>query len=173
MVVGVVKRPIGLAGEAFVHPDPDLAEAFAVGATYALRTPAGGDAGTVVVRRAREHDGRQVLAFDGRDDRETVDALREHHLVRPARAEDLSTDERWADDVRGAAVWSAGTRRGTVADVLDGHAHDYLVVALDGGGEALVPCVEALVTIGPDEVEVADLPGLLAAAGSGRPPYEA
>lgn len=158
----MVKRPIGLAGEAFVHPDPDLAEDFTVGARYLLRTPAGAEAGTVTVRRARDHDGRQVLAFEGHDDLQAVQELREHRLVRRSAPEDLADDERWADDVRGLPVTSAGRRRGTVSDVLDGHAHDYLVVTLEEGGRALVPCVEALVTLRRDHVEVADLEGLLA-----------
>jgi 16S rRNA processing protein RimM len=157
VTVGVVRKPFGLHGEVFVHPDPDVGDEFPVGARYRV---AGRDA--VTVRESWLHKGLRVVRFDGVEDRDAAAALRDVVLSREASADDLDEDAYWADDLVGRPVVDPGGRRlGTLAGVADGTAHDYLVLTATDGREVLVPAVEELVTVERDRLVVRPVPGLL------------
>jgi 16S rRNA processing protein RimM len=158
VVAGVVRRPFGLRGQVFVHPDPDLGDEFPPGATYRTAD------GPLTVGESMLHRGLRVVRFAGVEDREAAAALRNRILERDAAADDLDADDGsafWTDQVLGKPVTSpAGAALGTVADLRDGAAHDYLVVAAPDGREVLVPAVAELVEVTPDGVVVQSLPGL-------------
>ncbi|MPZ73973.1 MAG: 16S rRNA processing protein RimM [Nitriliruptorales bacterium] len=157
VVVGVVGKPLGLAGELFVRPDPDLEYLVEPGDVFET---AGGV--TLVVAAAREHSGRQVMRFEGVQTRDAAEALR-GTVLRVARNRiPLAEDAFWSDELLGREVTDdSGDVVGVIEATLDGAAHDYLVVARPDGGEVLVPAVAELVDVGPDRIVVRPLPGLL------------
>jgi 16S rRNA processing protein RimM len=102
-----------------------------------------------------------VVRFVGVEGRDAALALRGVRLeVDPASiASDV--DAIWADELLGREVVDAGGALvGVVDGVLDGAAHDYLVVARADGGELLIPAVEELVDL-TDPVVIHGPPGLV------------
>lgn len=159
VAVGIVGKPLGLRGEVYVQPDPDLEVEFPAGAVY--------DAGdrTLAVVASRLHGNRRVVRFDGVETREAAEALRGHVLTVDRDEVDLDEDAFWADDILGRDVVTAdGEHVGTVAGLADGAAHDYLVVVSAGGEELLVPAVAELVEVTGGRIVVQPLPGLLGEA---------
>lgn len=162
VAVGVVGKPLGLGGEVYVQPDADLDEEFPPGARFAA------DEGVLTVASSRLHGNRRVVRFEGVDTREAAEALRGRVLTVERGEVVLDEDAFWADDLVGRdVVTPGGDHVGTVAGVADGPAHDYLVVARDGGEDALVPAVDDLVEVTAERVIVQPLPGLLGEAEEG------
>jgi 16S rRNA processing protein RimM len=180
LVVGRVLRPHGVRGELTVQVLSDAPERFAPGAELGVGDPDGpGPLRPVVVRSARLHQGRLLLGLEGVEDRTAAEPLRGAWLSIPvAAARPLGPDEFWPHQLVGLAVVDRqGRRRGRVADVVPGAAHDLLAVELtegsgepqggapvnQAGGIALVPAVAALVTVELDagRVLVDAVPGLL------------
>src|SRR5688572_121755 len=157
VVVGVIGKPIGLAGEVFVRPDPDLEYAAEVGDAFEVAAGR-----TLVAAAVREHSGRQVMRFEGITSREGAEELRGIVLRVPREQIPLEEDAFWSTDLLGREVTDdAGEVVGVVESTLDGAAHDYLVIARPDGGEVLVPAVADLVEVGPDRIVVHAVPGLL------------
>lgn len=156
VAVGVVGKALGLRGEVYVRPDPDVEHDFAPGQEY----PA--DPAALVVASSRLHSGRQVVQFEGVTDRDAADLLRGTILTVPRDDVDLDEDAYWSADLIGREVVDdAGDLVGVVEQTRDGFAHDYLVVARPDGGEVLVPAVEELVEVTDDRVVIHAIPGLL------------
>lgn len=125
--VGRVDRPHGLRGEVLVSLVTNRTERLQVGAELQAAGAA------LVVRRARRHDGRWLVTFEGYDDRDAVEGLRGTVLL-AAPLEDPT--ELWVHRLIGAeVVCNAGVARGRVIAVQANPASDLLV--LDSG--ALVP----------------------------------
>jgi 16S rRNA processing protein RimM len=160
VVVGVVSKAFGIRGDVYVHPDPDVAEDFPAGRSYTATR--GHEERSLVVAASHLHSGRRVVRFEGVTDRNTAEALRGFLLRVPADAVALDEDTFWSGDILGAEVVDdAGGIVGVVEGVLDGPAHDYLVIARPDGGEVLVPAVADLVDVQPQRVVVHAIPGLL------------
>jgi len=156
VAVGAVGKPLGLRGEVYVHPDPDLGEEFPPGASY---TVAGR---SLTVAASRMHGNRRVVRFEGVDSREAAGALRGAVVSVDRESVGLDVDVFWADELLGRDVVTAGGEPvGVLVGVADGAAHDYLVVARDGGDDLLVPAVDELVEVTADRIVVQPLPGLL------------
>lgn len=156
-IVGVIGKPLGLKGEVFVRPDPDVAHDFAAGETFAVE---GGRELTVAA--SRSHSGRLVLRFAGVDTREQVEELRGTVLEVSRNEVALDDDTFWNDDLLGREVVDdTGELVGVLEATMDGAAHDYLVVARPDGAEVLIPAVAELVEITPVEIVVKAIPGLL------------
>jgi 16S rRNA processing protein RimM len=156
VIVGVIAKPLGLKGEVFVRPDPDVAHTFAAGDAFSARGQ------RLVVASARLHSGRQVVRFEGVDTREGVEALRGVVLSVPRESVALDDDTFWNDELLGREVVDdSGDLVGVLESTMDGAAHDYLVVARPDGGEVLVPAVAELVEVQPDRIVVHAIPGLL------------
>ena len=165
VVVGRVGRAHGVRGEVSVDVRTDEPERrFAPGATL-LTDRRSGDALTVLA--ARPHGTRLLVTFAQVSDRAAAESLRGATLLAA-----LAEDERPADpeefydhQLVGLAVRTEERGVvGRVSDVLHLPSQDLLVVATDGGGEALVLFggeVVPSVGLGLGEVTVADQPGLL------------
>ena len=154
-VLGTVGKPFGLAGDVYVRLDPDLGDNFVRG----LVCDAG--ARTLEVAQVRRHRGRPLVRFVGVEDREAALELR--GLTLEVDRASVSPDEGaiWAVDLLGRDVVDAdGALVGVVDGLLDGAAHDFLVVARADGGEVLIPAVEELVDL-TDPVVVHGPPGLV------------
>lgn len=166
LVVGRVVRPHGVRGELVVQSLSDAPDRFAPGAELAFGDPDGeAPLRRLVVAAAREDRGRQLVGFEGVADRDAAEALRGGLLSIPREAaRPLTAGEFWRHQLVGLAVYDRqGRRRGEVADVLPGTAHDQLSVRLDDGASVLVPAVAALVTVELDagRLVVDAVPGLL------------
>lgn len=155
VVVGVVGKPVGLRGEVLVPPDADLDIDLAVGDRV------DGDGRVLEIATARLHGGRQCVTFVGVADREAAEALRGTVLRVPRDRVPVDDGDLWVSDLLGLVVRTPeGQRLGTVADVRDGYAHDYLIVATADRGEVMVPFVDELVAVEDDGIVVTAPPGL-------------
>ena len=166
LVVGRVVRPHGVRGELVVQPLSDAPDRFAAGAELAHGDPdAGEPLRPLVVAAVRGDRGRLLVTFQGVADRDAAEALRGGLLSIPREsARPLADGEYWAHQLVGLEVYDRqGRRRGEVADVLPGAAHDLLSVRLEDGASVLVPAVAALVTVelGAGRLVVDAVPGLL------------
>jgi 16S rRNA processing protein RimM len=163
VAVGVIRRPFGLRGQVFVHPDPDLDEDFAVGRRFRALAPGGDQAAReLTVAASMVHRGMRIVHFADVDDREAAAALRDAVLWREATDRDLDAEAFWASDLLGLPVVDEqGRALGTVSSLRDGPAHDYLVLTDHLDREVLIPAVADLVTVQADRVVLRDLPGLL------------
>jgi 16S rRNA processing protein RimM len=157
VLVGVVRKPFGVRGDVYVHPDPDLAHEFPPGTTYRLE-----DGRSLTVEASWVHGNRRVVRFAEAQDRQAAAALRDTRLAIPRADVEVDEGAYWVHDLLGREVRDdTGAVLGVVEGARDGHAHDYLVVARTDGGEVLVPLVAELCTIEADAVVVRALPGLL------------
>ena len=163
LVVGRVGRPHGLRGEVTIEVrTDDPASRFAVGSILAT-DPA--ERGPLTVAAARWHSGRLLVAFEGCQDRDTAETLRDTLLeIDSADLEPLGDPEEFYDhDLIGLDVVTVGGEAvGTVTDVLH-HGQDLLVVE-GPGAEILVPFVAALVPevdVAGGKVVIDPPPGLL------------
>ena len=142
VLIARIGKPHGLRGEVTVQVHTDRPEdRFLVGETFTT-DPVG--VGPLVVRTARDHNGIQLLSFEGHADRTAAEALRG---VRLLAAPDESEDDAWyAEDLVGLSVQdTAGRVVGTVADLHSRPVQDLLEVTLATGGTAYVPFVEEIV----------------------------
>ncbi len=156
VIVGVVGKPLGLKGEVFVRPNPDVGHEFAAGDQLSAADD------RLVVAEARLHSGRQVMRFEGVSTREQAEELRGTVLSVPRDTVELAEDAFWSDELLGREVVDdEGSVVGVIESTLDGAAHDYLVIARPDGGEVLVPAVADLVDVSDDRIVVHAIPGLL------------
>lgn len=157
VIVGVIAKPLGLRGEVFVRPNPDVGHEFAPGESFTVAPER-----RIVVAEARLHSGRQVVRFEGVATREAVEELRGTVLTVPRASVSLDEDAFWNDELLGREVVDDnGELLGVLEATLDGAAHDYLVVARPDGGEVMVPAVAELVDISADRIVIHAIPGLL------------
>lgn len=157
VIVGVIGKALGLRGEVFVRPDPDLMHEFSPGDTFVVE---GGR--ELEVASSRLHSGRLVIRFAGVETREQGEELR--GLVLEVARADIALDEDafWNDELLGREVVDQqGELVGVLEATMDGAAHDYLVVARPDGAEVLIPAVAELVDVQPDRIVVTAIPGLL------------
>ena len=162
--IGRVIKPHGVRGEVVVDPTTDdPAGRFAVGAVLEGRQT--GKTVTLTVKGMRPHQGRLLVTFEeipGRTEAESLrglkffaepviddedDAYYDHELIglRVLTVGAVSEEEAHARAYEGAQPEPADI--GEVTGVVRGAAHRILEVALDDGGEAMVPFVHAIVPI--------------------------
>ena len=145
--VGRIGRAHGLRGEVFVTPVTNVAARFERGSTLWI------DGRPRVVASSRPNQDRYVIRFDGVEDRNAAELLR-NKIVEAEPLADAPEGELWVHEVIGSEVRDrAGAMLGAVVAVEANPAHDLLV--LDNG--ALVPMVfvvssaDGLVVIDPPE----------------------
>lgn len=161
-VVGVVGKPFGLHGDVYVRPDPDLDDGFPPGGAYHVADARPDVPRTLTAAESRLHSGRRVVRFDGITDRASAERLRGAVLTVPRAEAALPEGLFWTADLVGREVTDPdGAVIGVVEGVLDGHAHDYLVLARPDGGEVLVPAVADLLEITGERIVVQVIPGLI------------
>jgi 16S rRNA processing protein RimM len=148
--VGRIGRAHGLRGEVFVTPVTNVAARFERGSTLWI------DGRPRVIESSRPNQDRYVIRFEGVEDRNAAELLR-NKIVEAEPLADAPEGELWVHEVIGSEVRDrAGALLGSVVAVEANPAHDLLV--LDRGG--LVPMV--FVVSSHDGVVVVDPPeGLL------------
>ena len=148
LVVGLLKKPHGVKGDALVFPVTDEPEqAFARGRRLVLLDREGVPSGAeLVIARSRAYHRAWLLHFEGIEAREQLDALRERHLAMPvAEARPLEAGEFYLHELRGLRVATAGGAPvGTVEEVVEAPQGWLLDVA---GAERhhLIPFTRAVV----------------------------
>jgi 16S rRNA processing protein RimM len=148
VVVARIGKPHGLRGEVTVQLHTDDPQArFAVGERLATQATAGsGVPRALTIRSTRVHQGTWLLGFEEIPDRTGAESLRGTRLVADAQPTEDAENGWYEDELVGLAVITAdGARVGEVTGLELGPAQDLLVVALDTGGDAYLPFVEAIV----------------------------
>jgi 16S rRNA processing protein RimM len=129
--VGRIGRAHGLRGEVVITPVSNVAGRFERGATLWI------DGRPRVVASSRPNQHRYVVRFEGVDDRNAAELLR-NKVVEAEPLADAPEGELWVHELIGSEVRDrAGAVLGSVVAVEANPAHDLLV--LDSG--ALVPMV--------------------------------
>jgi 16S rRNA processing protein RimM len=149
--VGRIIRAHGIRGEVVVDVRTDEpGERFATGSVL-LTDPAARRPGlpeTFTIEAVRPHHGRLLVAFDGVYDRTLAEGLAGVVLCVDSESlpPNLDPDEFNDHQLVGlTAVDESGKTLGEVVRVEHAPASDLLVIRLDGGRDALVPFVKAIV----------------------------
>ena len=170
LLVGVVARARGTAGEVIVNATTDFPDTrFAEGATVWGRPEAGGASEALRVVSFRSHLGRPIVRFDGVDDMTGAERIAGWQLRVPAsEALRLPKHVYYHHDLVGCEVLTAdGARVGEVRQV-DGDGQSVRLVITAARGEVLVPFVQAFcaVDIAARRIVVTPPEGLLDANGA-------
>ena len=143
--VGRIGKAHGILGEATIEVRTDEAEdRFAIGAVLETESH-----GNLTVASARVHNGILLLAFDGIEDRNSIEALRNELLYADVDINAPGVDE---DDyhvlqlIGCKACLVDGDEFGEVTEVLNLPGQDVLVIKSESG-ETLIPFVRQLVPV--------------------------
>ncbi len=143
--VGRIGKAHGILGEATIEVRTDEAEdRFAIGAVLETESH-----GNLTVASARVHNGILLLSFDGIEDRNAIEALRNELLYADVDIDAPGIDE---DDyhvlqlIGCKAYLVDGDEFGEVSEVLNLPGQDVLVIKSESG-ETLIPFVRQLVPI--------------------------
>lgn len=159
LLIGVIGKAHGLRGEVVVHPHHAASPLWKPGtALTSFAAPPGtpnadlvavpdGATSRVIAKVRRVPGGHLIVQFRGVDTRESAEALRGQALgIPPDALPKADDDEVYHHELRGwAAVRPDGSSLGTVRGVMNLPAQDVLQIETSGGGEALVPFVDAFV----------------------------
>jgi 16S rRNA processing protein RimM len=142
LTVGRVLRPHGVRGELLVEVLTDFPESLP-GKTVTLTAEADSPGERLVVDSVRWHRGRLLVRVAGRDDRESVEALRNYLIqIDLSQAEPLAEGQYYHHQIVGLrAVADDGRLLGRVSAILETGANDVYVVETPEGGELLVPAI--------------------------------
>ena len=143
--VGRIGKAHGILGEATIEVRTDEAEdRFAIGAVLETESH-----GYLTVASARVHNGILLLSFEGIEDRNAIETLRNELLYADVDIDAPGVDE---DDYHvlqliGCKAFSVdGDEFGEVSEVLNLPGQDVLVIK-SGSTETLIPFVRQLVPI--------------------------
>jgi len=143
--VGRIGKAHGLLGEATIEVRTDEAEdRFAIGAVLETENH-----GNLTVVSARVHNGILLLGFEGIEDRNAIEALRNELLYTDVdiNAPGIDEDDYHVLQLVGCKAYLVdGDEFGDVADVLNLPGQDVLVIK-NNEGETLIPFVRQLVPL--------------------------
>jgi 16S rRNA processing protein RimM len=143
--VGRIGKAHGILGEATIEVRTDEAEdRFAIGAV--LETDSHGE---LTVVSARVHNGILLLGFQGIEDRNSIESLRNELLYAEVdiQAPGIDEDDYHVLQLVGCTAYLVdGDEFGTVTDVLNLPGQDVLAIK-SADGEVLIPFVRQLVPV--------------------------
>ena len=143
--VGRIGKAHGILGEATIEVRTDEAEdRFAIGAV--LETDSHGE---LTVLSARVHNGILLLGFQGIEDRNSIEALRNELLYAEVdiQAPGIDEDDYHVLQLVGCTAYLVdGDEFGVVTDVLNLPGQDVLAIK-SADGEVLIPFVRQLVPV--------------------------
>jgi 16S rRNA processing protein RimM len=143
--VGRIGKAHGILGEATIEVRTDEVEdRFAIGAV--LETDSHGE---LTVVSARVHNGILLLGFQGIEDRNSIEALRNELLYAEVdiQAPGIDEDDYHVLQLVGCTAYLVdGDEFGTVTDVLNLPGQDVLAIK-SADGEVLIPFVRQLVPV--------------------------
>ncbi|HYK41883.1 MAG TPA: ribosome maturation factor RimM [Thermoanaerobaculia bacterium] len=147
LLVGVVRRPHGLAGELSVEPFTDVPDRFVPGVRVEWRL--GGDTKMLTVHSARTHGDRLLIAFEGFAGVDSARSLSGGELSVPD-ADAAPAPEGWymSHEIEGWRCEDVSGRfAGTVRLLETTPAGALLSIETPSGKEALVPFVHPIVVL--------------------------
>ncbi|MEP7131751.1 MAG: ribosome maturation factor RimM [Acidobacteriota bacterium] len=154
LLVGVVRRPHGLAGEVSVDPMTDFPDRFVSGgevqwspAAAAAALPGAAETRRLTIRTARPHGERLLLSFEGFDGVDAARTLSGGELSVPdSEAAPPRADFYYSHQVEG---WRCEDREGRLAGVVrtleQTVAGPLLAIETPSGREALIPFVAPII----------------------------
>ncbi|MCL4498695.1 MAG: ribosome maturation factor RimM [Chloroflexi bacterium] len=165
VTIGQILKPRGTRGEVDLLSLTDFPDRFRPGMSVLLVPPLPGRRELVIEEVIKLPKGL-VLAFEGLETRNEVEALRGKYIaVPPDEVEELPDDAYWIDDLIGLTViTTAGENLGKVKDVLRGSGNDVYVVGGDEGQEHLIPAIKDVVKkvdVEAGKITIEPIPGLL------------
>lgn len=137
LLVGIVRRPHGIAGEVSVEPATDFPERFVAGASFTWAR--GGEERDLVISTVRPHADRLLVRFDGVDDAEGARSLAGGYLSIPDEAAAPAPDDYYyAHEVEGWRCEDpAGHELGKAVEIA--RTAGGAMLLLDSGGVEPVP----------------------------------
>jgi 16S rRNA processing protein RimM len=153
LVVARIGRAHGIKGEVTVEVRTDEPELrLAPGAVLATDPPT---AGPLTIASGRVHSGRLLLRFEGVEDRNAAEALRNTLLIAEVDPDELPEGEDEYYDhqlIDLDVVTEDGAEVGRVTEVVHLPSQDLFVVERPDGGEVMIPFVQEIVT----EIDLAE-----------------
>jgi 16S rRNA processing protein RimM len=145
LLVGIVRRPHGTAGEVSVEPATDFPERFVPGVSFSWTRE--GSERDLVVATARPHADRLLIRFDGFDDLEAARSLAGGDLWIPETdAAPAPDDYYFAHEVEGWRCEDTGGREIGRALAIERTAGGPMLLLDTGGPEPIaVPFVRPIV----------------------------
>jgi 16S rRNA processing protein RimM len=143
ILVGILRRPHGLKGEALVSLQTDFPDRLQKG----LRLYLGEDHRPVTIRSRRQHNDGLLMAFDELADKTSLENLHNVPLfVRKDETPVLPEGQYYQHQLLGLdVVTEGGTVLGKVAEILDTTANAVYVVRPETGKEILLPSIKNVV----------------------------
>jgi 16S rRNA processing protein RimM len=162
VLVGVLRRPHGLRGEALVSVETDFPERLKKG----LRLFLGEDHTQLTIRSRRTTSDGLLLAFEEFSDRESLAHIRNESLfVRAVDSPQLPTGQFYQHQLIGLDVFTQeGSLLGKLVEVIDTAANDVYVLQSPQKKEILLPAIRDVirnVDLENKRMTVHLLPGLL------------
>lgn len=162
--VGAISSPHGVRGEAKVYPMTDDVKRFKKLKEVYLGE--GDNKRLLHISSVKFFKNMVIIKFDEFNTPEEIDKIRKVGLyVTRDKAVKLQRDEYFIADLIGIKViCDDGRQLGEITDVMQTGANDVYVVALENGGEVLIPAIkECILNVSLEEevMEVHLLPGLL------------
>lgn len=144
LVVGRIIRPHGVRGEVRVELHTDDAGRFKKLASVHIGDPSAKPTG---IQSAREHQGTALLTFEGFEDRNAAETLRNQWLYVPIEeAAPLEDGEYFLYQLEGLAVSdTSGRALGTLVEVMETGANNVFIVR-GPRGDILLPDIPDVVT---------------------------
>jgi 16S rRNA processing protein RimM len=143
LLVGRIGRAHGILGEATIEVRTDEPDRrFAVGSTVSTDSH-----GELKIISGRVHNGILLLGFDGFNDRNAIEKLRNTLLYADVdinEASDVADEYHVLQLIGCQVILEGGEVFGEVADVINLPGQDLLAIATNGG-EQLIPFVHQLV----------------------------
>ncbi len=163
VLIGLVRRAHGIAGEVLVEPVSDIPGRFEALEAVLMRQR--GEMREVEVDSVRWKSKSLLIKLRGIDDRTAAQAHSGAMLgVRQKDVHPVPKDAYYVFDIEGCeVVGESGRKIGVVGDVLKLPANDVFVVKTDGG-EVLVPVVKSVVKridLDSKTIEIEEIEGLL------------
>jgi len=142
---GAISRPHGIRGEVIVDLKRDLLGHVTAGSELRV-TSRTGEESRLEVEMAREHQGRLIVKFKGRETRDDAEELRAFAIWMTREQIGPLDAGRWfVQDIVGIAVFTdEGERLGEVSEVMSMPANDVYVVTGEGR-EILLPATEEVI----------------------------
>ncbi|GGV79477.1 MULTISPECIES: ribosome maturation factor RimM [Streptomyces] len=165
LVVARIGRAHGIRGEVTVEVRTDEPELrLAPGAVLATDPPS---AGPLTIASGRVHSGRLLLRFEGIDDRNAAEALRNTLLIAEVDPDELPEEEDEFYDYQLIdldVVTEDGVTVGRITEISHLPSQDLFIVERPDGSEVMIPFVSEIVTeidLEEQRAVVAPPPGLI------------
>lgn len=146
LLVGIVRRPHGIAGEVSVEPATDFPERFVPGATFAWTRE--GEEQALVIVTVRPHADRLLIRFDGFADAAAARSLAGGDLWIPEeQAAPVPADFYYVHEVEGWSVEDAeGRALGRAISIERTAGTPLLLLDIGGSDPVPIPFVRPIVT---------------------------